>query len=302
MDVKREWLEKDYYEALGVSTDVSDKEIQTSYRKLARELHPDKNPGDQKAEDRFKDVSTAYDVIGNPESRSQYDEVRRMGPSAMGGFSRQGADFGNLNDLLSGMFGSGGNPFEASGPNMARPGAHHQAQLRLSFDEAVSGVTTSVSIGGSDGGSRSVKIRIPSGVEDGKRIRVRGKGGAGFNGGPACDLIVIIRVSSHKLYGRDGNNLILTLPITYPEAVIGADIHVPTYEGDTVTLRLPPGTESGRTFRVKGRGIDTGDISGDLLVTVEVNVPKNLNPDQIETLQIYAQANEENPRNNLGQL
>jgi molecular chaperone DnaJ len=302
MDVKREWLEKDYYEALGVSTDVSDKEIQRCYRKLARELHPDKNPGDQKAEDRFKEVSTAYDVIGNPESRSQYDEVRRMRPSTMGGFSTQGPGVGNLNDLLSGMFGGGGNPFEASGPNMPRAGTHHQAQLRLSFEEAVYGVTTSVSIGGSDGGSRSVKIRIPSGVEDGKRIRVRGKGGTGHNGGPAGDLIVIIRVSSHKLYGRDGNNLTLTLPITYPEAVIGADIHVPTYEGDTVTLRLPPGTESGRIFRVKGRGINTGDTLGDLLVTVEVYVPKNLNPDQIETLQTYAQASEENPRNNLGQL
>jgi len=300
MDVKREWLEKDYYAALGVSSDASDKEIQNRYRKLARELHPDKNPDDQKAEDRFKEVSTAYDVVGNSETRSQYDDVRRMGPSAMGGFSAQGAGFGNVNDLLNSMFGASGDPFGTAGHNMPRSGSHQQAQLRLSFDEAIHGVTTSVTTGGADGGSRSVKIRIPAGVDDGKRIRVKGKGGNGFNGGPPGDLIVIIRVSPHTLFNREGKNLTLNLPITFPEAALGADVQVPTYGGDRVTLRLPQGTESGRTFRVKGKGINIGDITGDLLVTVEVAIPTNLNEEQIKSLQAYAQINTDDPREQLG--
>ena len=302
MEVKREWLEKDYYATLGVSPDASDKEIQSTYRNLARELHPDKNPDDQKAEDRFKEISAAYDVVGNPETRSQYDDIRRNGPSAMGGFSGQGADFGNLNDLLSGMFGGGGNPFGSAGHNIPRPGSHQQAQLRLSFDEAIDGVTTSVTTNGVDGASRSVKIRIPAGVDDGKRIRVKGKGGKGINGGPSGDLIVIIRVSPHALFNREEKNLILTLPVTFPEAALGADIQVPTYGGDSVTLRLPKGTESGRTFRVKGKGINIGGITGDLLVTVEVAIPSDLSEDQIQSLQAYAQANPQNPREQLGNL
>ncbi len=300
MDVKREWLEKDYYAVLGVSPDASDKEIQSRYRKLARELHPDKNPDDQKAEDRFKEVSTAYDVVGNPDTRSQYDDVRRMGPSAMGGFSAQGADFVNIGDLFSGMFNAGGNPFGTAGHNMPIPGAHQQAQLQLSFDEAIHGVTTSVTTGGTNGGSRSVKIRIPAGVDDGKRIRVKGKGGKGINGGPSGDLIVIIRVSPHPLFGREGKNLTLNLPVTFPEAALGADIQVPTYGGESVTLRLPPGTEPGRTFRVKGKGIHLVSTQGDLLVTVEVSIPTQLNDQQIESLQAYAEMNPENPREQLG--
>tara|TARA_B100000686_G_C16768888_1_gene963702 strand:- start:1578 stop:2486 length:909 start_codon:yes stop_codon:yes gene_type:complete len=302
MEVKREWLEKDYYATLGVSPDASDKEIQSTYRNLARELHPDKNPDDQKAEDRFKEISAAYDVVGNPETRSQYDEIRRMGPSAMGGFSGQGADFGNLNDLLNGMFGGGGNPFGSAGHNLPKPGSHQQAQLRLSFDEAIHGVTTSVTTKGADGASRSVKIRIPAGVDDGKRIRVKGKGGKGINGGPSGDLIVIIRVSPHGIFGREEKNLILTLPVTFPEAALGADIQVPTYGGDSVTLRLPQGTESGRTFRVKGKGIDIGGITGDLLVTVEVAIPSDLTEEQTQSLQAYAQTNSHNPREQLGNL
>ena len=302
MDIKREWLEKDYYATLGVSPDASDKEIQSKYRKLARELHPDRNPDDQKAEDRFKEVSTAYDVVGNPETRTQYDDVRRMGPSAMGGFNTHGNDFGNLNDLLNGMFGGAGNPFGTAGHNMPRPGAHQQAQLRLTFDEAIQGVTTSVAISGVDGASQSVKIRIPAGVDDGKRIRVKGKGGKGSNGGPPGDLIVIIRVSPHELFTREGKTLSLNLPVTFPEATLGADIQVPTYGGDPVTLRLPSGTESGKTFRVKGKGITVGSSQGDLLVTVEIAIPKQLNDQQITSLQEYAQTNPENPRQHLGDL
>ena len=300
MDIKREWLEKDYYATLGVSSDASDKEIQSRYRKLARELHPDKNPGDQKAEDKFKEISTAYDVVGNPETRNQYDDVRRMGPSAMGGFSSQGADFGNLNDLLGGMFGGAGNPFGAAGNNIPRSGPHHQAQLRLSFDEAIEGITTSVTTGEIDGASHSVKIRIPAGVDDGKRIRVKGKGGKGSNGGPPGDLIVIIRVSPHTLFTREGKTLSLDLPVTFPEATLGADIQIPTYGGDPVTLRLPPGTESGKMFRVKGKGITVGASKGDLLVTIEIAIPKELNDEQITSLQAYAQTNPENPREDLG--
>ena len=306
MDVKREWFDKDYYDVLGVSSTASEKEIQTAYRKLARELHPDANPGDTAAEERFKEVSAAYDVIGDAETRAQYDQVRQMGPGAMGGgggfgggpggFTFDVGDMGDLSDLLGGMFGGGAGPFgRAGGPRPAR-GRDQEAQLRLSFDESVVGVTTSVTIsGGADGGTRSIKVRIPAGVEDGQRIRLKGKGGAGHNGGPAGDLYVEVLVNAHPIFGRDGKNLTLTLPVTFDEAALGADIKVPTYGGESVKLRLPAGTQQGRIFRVKGHGIETGD----LLVTVDIAVPNKLNKQQKEALAAFAEASGESPRAHL---
>lgn len=306
MDVKREWFDKDYYAVLGVSSTASEKEIQTAYRKLARELHPDANPGDEAAEERFKEVSAAYDVIGDTETRAQYDQVRQMGPGAMGGggfggggpggFTFDVGDMGDLSDLLGGMFGGGAGPFgRGGGPRPAR-GRDQEAQLRLSFDESVVGVTTSVTIsGGADGGTRSIKVRIPAGVEDGQRIRLKGKGGAGHNGGPAGDLYVEVLVNDHPIFGRDGKNLTLTLPVTFDEAALGADIKVPTYGGESVKLRLPAGTQQGRIFRVKGHGIETGD----LLVTVDIAVPNKLNKQQKEALAAFAEASGESPRAHL---
>lgn len=307
MDVKREWFDKDYYAVLGVSSSASEKEIQQAYRKLARELHPDANPGDTRAEERFKEVSAAYDVIGDPETRPQYDQARQMGPGAMGGgsfgagpggFSFDTSDMGDLSDLLGGMFGGG--PFGGHGGPRPQRGRDQEAQLRLSFAEAVEGVTTSVTVGGAPGGgTRSIKVRIPVGVNDGQRIRLKGKGGPGANGGPAGDLYVIVWVDEHEIFGRDGNNLTLTLPITLDEAALGTDVKVPTYGGEAVKLRLPAGTESGRIFRVKGHGIESASSRGDMLVVVEIAVPAKLNKAQKAALKAYADASDASPRTHL---
>ena len=316
MDVKREWFEKDYYAVLGVTSSASEKEIQQAYRKLARELHPDANPDNASAEERFKEVSAAYDVVGDPDTRSQYDQARAVGPAmggggggpfggGPGGFTFDVGDMGDLSDLLGGMFGGGpgggggGGPF-GQGRTMARRGRDQEAQLRLSFDEAVTGVTTSVTVsGGRDGGTRSIKVRIPAGVEDGQRIRLKGKGGPGAGGGPAGDLYVEVLVSEHPAFGRDGKHLTLELPITYEEAALGADVKVPTYQGETVKLRLPAGTQPGRTFRVKGKGIDTTSGPGDLLVTVELAVPTKLNKKQRAALEAFRDATGDSPRAHL---
>jgi molecular chaperone DnaJ len=316
VDAKREWFETDYYAVLGVARDASEKDIQKAYRKLARELHPDANPGDARAEERFKQITAAYDVIGSPETRAQYDQVRSMGvggrPGANpfggggagpGGFGFDVRDMGDLGDLLGSMFGgaaggAGGAPFGGRGGG-ARRGRDQEAELSLSFDEAVSGVTTSVTVSGGADGPRSIKVRIPAGVADGQRIRLRGKGGPGRNGGPAGDLFVVVRVGSHPLFGREGTNLTLELPVTFAEAALGADVDVPTLDGETVRLRLPEGTQTGRTFRVRGQGIESAKGRGDLLVTVVVAVPQKLNRKQRSALEAFAAASDESPRAHL---
>jgi len=285
VDVKREWFEKDYYQTLGVLPDAKEKDIQKAYRKLARDLHPDQNPGDTKAEERFKDVSAAYDVIGDPETRAKYDEARQMGPGGMGGFSSNfGGQTGDFSDLINSMF-SGGAPFGQATHPRPQKGANQQAQLRLTFDESISGIETSVTSGTQSGMTQSVKMRIPAGVEDGQRIRLKGKGNAGSHGGPSGDLIVIIRVSPHALFGREDMNLTLQLPVSFLQAALGSDIQVPTYPNGSVTLRLPPGTQTGSTFRIKKGGIQGVDGTGDLLVTVEITVPQQLDKQQEKALQ-----------------
>ncbi|MEE2683221.1 MAG: DnaJ C-terminal domain-containing protein [Actinomycetota bacterium] len=284
MDVKREWFEKDYYAILGVSPDANEKEIQKSYRKLARDLHPDQNPGDKKAEERFKDVSAAYDVIGDPNIRSKYDEARQMGPRGMGGFSSNfGGQPGDLSDLINSMFSSG-SPFEQATHPRPQKGANQQAQLRLTFDESITGIETSVTVHAQSGTSQSAKIRIPAGVEDGQRIRLKGKGDPGPHGGPSGDLIVIIRVSPHTLFGREDTNLTVQVPVSFLQAALGADIQIPTYPNGSVKLRLPAGTQTGSTFRIKEAGIHDGDATGDLLVTIEITVPQKLDEQQEKAL------------------
>lgn len=310
MEVKREWFDKDFYAVLGVAPSASEKEIQQAYRKLARELHPDANPDDAAAEDSFKEVSAAYDVIGDSETRDQYDQARAMGPAGPspfggaagpGGFTFDAGDLGDLNDLLGGVFGRGGQPFggQRGGPRPHR-GRDQEAQLRLSFDEAVDGVTTSVTVGGgADGGTRTIRVRIPAGVSDGQRIRLKEKGGPGSAGGPSGDLFVEVLLNDHPVFGRDGANLTLALPVTFEEAALGADIKVPSFRGEAVKLRLPPGTQPGRTFRVKGRGITTPSGVGDLLVTVEVAIPTKLSKPQREALKAFAEATADSPRAHL---
>ena len=359
MDVDREWFEKDYYQVLGVSKDATPKEVTTAYRKLARGLHPDANPGDDAAEERFKEVSSAYEVIGDPDKRKQYDEVRAMGPMAggMGGFAPggggtagfQGADLG---DLIGNLFGRGRSP--AGPPPGPQRGTDLEASLTMPFEASVAGATTTVQVtsdvrcpdcsgSGAAAGTvpkacpvchgrgaveedqgffsfsrpcsscggrgtiietpcntcrgqgvvhrpREIKVRIPEGVRDGQRIRVRGRGGAGTNGGPDGDLFVKVHVQPHPVFGRKGDHLTVTVPVTFAEAALGADVSVPTLSGEPVTMRVPPGTPSGKTFRVRGRGVKTQRSTGDLMVTVEVDVPSDLNDAQRQALEAYAAA------------
>lgn len=311
MTIQREWFDKDYYAVLGVKPGASQKEITKAYRKLARQTHPDAADGN---EDRFKDISSAYDVVGDESKRAEYDDARRLGPAASGvgggpfAGGQQGGfniryedldDIGGLGDLFGGIFGrrNGG------GRTGAVRGVDQEARLHLGFLEAVNGVTTTVFLtsdvptaGGVERRTREVKVRIPPGVDDGQRIRLRGRGGTGRNGGEPGDLYVIVDVLPHEMFGRSGRDLTLTIPITFPEAALGANVKVPNLDETTVTLKVPSGTRSGKTFRVKGRGIETSKGTGDLLVTVEVVVPQKLSKRERDAIEALAEVTDWSPR------
>ncbi|MFI8264153.1 MULTISPECIES: molecular chaperone DnaJ [unclassified Streptomyces] len=383
----KDFVEKDYYKVLGVPKDATEAEIKKAYRKLAREFHPDANKGDASAEERFKEISEANDILGDAKKRKEYDEARalfgnggfRPGPGGGGGSfnfdlgdlfggTQQGGGGaggfggggGGLGDVFGGLFNRGG-----AGPGtrvQPRRGQDIESEVTLSFTEAVDGATvplrmssqapckacsgtgdkngtprvcpTCVGTGqvsrGSGGGfsltdpcadckgrgliaetpcdvckgsgraksSRTMQVRIPAGVSDSQRIRLRGKGAPGERGGPAGDLYVVVHVDSHPVFGRKDDNLTVTVPVTIAEAALGADIKVPTLNGPSVTLKLPPGTPSGRTMRARGKGAVRKDgTRGDLLVTVEVAVPASLSDKAREALEMYRDATEsEDPR------
>ena len=295
-------LEKDHYEALGVAEDASHEDIQRAYRRLARRHHPDANPGDASAEERFKEISAAYDVLSDPVKRREYDQARRSG-FAPGGFDTGAGtfrvtaddlgDLGDLGDLLGDLFGG-------RRPRSGRQGRDLEAHVHLSFEDAVFGVTTEVPARSTAGSTPPVRCRVPAGVEDGQRIRVAGLGEPGVDGGPPGDLYVTVRVAPHALFGRSGRDLTLTLPVTYPEATLGAEVKVPTLDGEPVTVRIPPGTPSGRTLRVRGRGVPgAGGHRGDLLVTIEVAVPQRLTSRQRAAVEALAEAMAGSPRTPL---
>ncbi|HEY0218062.1 MAG TPA: DnaJ C-terminal domain-containing protein [Cellulomonas sp.] len=326
----QDWLEKDFYAVLGVSKDADATAVKKAYRKLARTMHPDHNPGDAVAEAKFKEVGEAYAVLSDPEQRQQYDQLRAMaggarfragtgGPSGGGGagfedlfggvFSGQGgsrvrfpqgagtgngsAGGGGFEDLLGGLFGGGGGGFGQS--RGGRRGADLSAVTTLPFRQAVEGSTVSLGVEG-----RTVKARIPAGVRDGQKIRLRGKGRPGEGGGQPGDLEVTVRVTPHPVFTLDGNNLRVTLPVAFDEAALGADVEVPTLDGGRVRLRIPAGTPSGRTMRVKGKGVTTADGTGDLLVTVQVVVPQRLSAAAKEAVQAFGIATSgEDPRADL---
>ncbi|HVM05689.1 MAG TPA: DnaJ C-terminal domain-containing protein [Acidimicrobiales bacterium] len=324
MAVRAEWLEKDYYDVLGVPGTASDEELNRAYRRLARRLHPDANPGDPAAEERFKEVTAAYDVLGDPERRREYDEARRLRASGFaggpgpgdgpgfggpgfggpgfgpGGFTFRfeegdGGGFGfggfDLGDLLGDVFG-GGTAEGGPRPPRPRPGRDLVAELPLTLEEAVRGTTRSVTLAGGDGQApRTVRARVPAGVDDGQTVRLPGRGEPGGDGGPAGDLLLRVRVEPHRRFGRQGRDVTVTVPVTFPEAALGTVVTVPTLD-DPVTLRVPPGTPSGRTFRVRGRGVPAagGAPAGDLLVTVEVAVPPTLTPEQRRAVEALAAA------------
>jgi molecular chaperone DnaJ len=308
----QDWFDKDFYKSLGVTSDASDSEIKKAYRKLAKDLHPDKNPGNPAAEQRFKEVSEAYSVLSDEAQRKEYDAVRTMtrggarftagsGPSGgfsddvfSGFFSRQsgragagGYSAGNVNvdDLLSGIFSNGGTGFGGAGYGAAAAGRDIEATTSLTFRQAVEGDT--VTLRREDGST--VTTRVPAGVRDGQKIRLRGKGSPGPGG--SGDLILVVHVEPHPLYGRSGDDLTVTLPVTFPEAALGAQISVPTFDGSSVTVKLPAGTPSGRTLRVRGKGVRRKDGShGDLLVNVAVAVPQKLDGAAREAVEAYAAA------------
>jgi molecular chaperone DnaJ len=384
--MNKDWLEKDFYKVLGVDKGAAADEIKKKYRKLARELHPDKNPGDAKAEERFKEVSEAYDVLSDDKKRAEYDEARTLfasgggfggggygggfgGPGGFGGGTTYdfsdvfGADEGGLGDILGGIFNRGrGGGRRAQAP---RRGQDVESEITLGFNEALDGVTvplrlasdaacdsckgtgaragtvprvcpscqgsgqttrnaggfafaepctacagrglivddpcTSCRGSGRGVSTRTVQARIPAGVKDGARIRLKGKGAPGERGGANGDLYVVVHVTPHAVFGRKGDNLTVTVPVTFAEAALGGQVVVPTPGGGTVTLKIPAGTANGRTFRVRGKGVPRKDATrGDLLATVEVQVPSGLNDEAREALERFVEASGgEDPRREL---
>jgi molecular chaperone DnaJ len=381
-DVRREWFEKDYYQVLGVAKNASQAEIKKAYRKLAQKYHPDANPGDVSAEDRFKEISAAYDVVGDEEKRKRYDEVREMAASGLGGGFGGGGfggggfpgggfpgggrvrveDIGDLGDLFGGLFG-GGARRGRGGRVRAQRGADLETEVHVSFEDAMAGTTVPVRIDGPApcprcGGSgaepgtsvttcpqcggagqvqvnqglfavaqtcptcrgsgrivqtpctechgsgsirraRSFQMKIPAGVKDDARIRLAGRGEPGGPGGAPGDLFVVVRVAKHPIFARTGNDLTIELPVTFAEAALGANVSVPTLNGP-VTLKVPGGTQNGQTFRIRGKGAPRRGGHGDLLVTVNVDVPKRLSREEKQLLKQLQEIEKESPRRRLG--
>jgi len=318
----QDWFDKDFYKTLGVSKDVSDADLKKTYRKLARKYHPDSNQGDAKAEAKFKEISEAYSVLSDAEQRKEYDEIRAMGSGARftaggqgaGGFedvfSRfgqqgrgqtadfedifamfnqgQGASFGN------GRFGQTSGGYRGFGG--PQRGADVTARTTLDFVTAVQGET--ISLQGEDG--KPFKVKIPAGVADGQKIRLRGRGRPSPDGGESGDIVVQIAVRPHPVFTRDGLNLRVVVPVTFTEATLGATIEVPTLGGDVVKLRVAPGTPSGRVLRVKGRGVATSKGTGDLLAELQVAVPTHLDEAARAALEKFQELEpQENPRAEL---
>ncbi len=370
-DVRREWFEKDYYQVLGVPKNASQAEIKKAYRKLARKHHPDANPGNKEAEERFKEISAAYDVVGDGDKRKQYDQVRDMAASGFpsggvpgGGrvrFEDVGFDVGDLGDLFGGLFGRSRRGARRSPPIR---GADLETETTVSFDEAMAGTTVPIRIQGpapcqTCGGSgaapgtipvtcpqcrgtgmveanqgffqieqpcprcngtgraieqlcptcrgtgsrrltRSFQVKVPAGVQDGARIRLAGRGEPGPGSAAAGDLYVRVHVRPHPFFGRKGSDLTVELPVTYAEAALGANVEVPTLNGP-VRMRVPAGTASGKTFRLKDKGAPKRSGRGDLLVTIRVEVPTKLSKDEKELLKRLQEAGKkESPRRHLG--
>jgi molecular chaperone DnaJ len=373
-DVRREWFEKDYYKVLGVAKNASAAEIKKAYRKLAQQHHPDANPGDTQAEDRFKEISAAYDVVGDEDKRTQYDQVRDMASSGFGSGGVPGGgggfgggfpggvrfeDLGDLGDLFGGLFGGGR---RGGGAPPAR-GADLETTVTVSFDDAMTGTTKPVRISGPApcetchgsgaapgtspticprcGGSgavavnqglfqmsqpcpvchgsgrvvqtpcptcggtgsrrrtRSFQVKVPAGVGDGARIRLTGRGEPGPAGAQPGDLFVQVRVQPHAFFGRSGHDLTLELPVTYPEAALGAEVRVPTLNGP-ITMKVPAGTPNGKTFRLKGKGAPKRGGHGDLLVTTRIEVPRKLSRPEKELLKQLRETERGSPRRDLG--
>ena len=301
----QDWLDKDFYAVLGVSKDADAQEIKKAYRKKARQYHPDRHPDDPKAEETFKEIGEAYSVLNDPEQREQYDAIRAMGSGGARFSAGQGGPgAAGFEDIFSSMFGGGhGAPrgYPAGGGGGANPdlddllkmfggqagagfgggpagfqpgpskGQDTSARTKISFRDAALGTEIRLTVDG-----KAVTARIPAGVHDGQKIRLRGKGRPGPGGGPAGDLLLTLDVEEHPVWSADGANLKITVPVSFDEAVLGTTLSVPLLDGGTVSVKIPAGTPSGRTLRVRGKGLVTKKTTGDLHVTVEVAVPTHV--------------------------
>lgn len=295
----QDWIEKDFYKILGVSKDVSEAELKKVYRKLAKENHPDLHPGDAKAEAKFKDISEAYDVLSDPEQRREYDAVRAMGGGAR---FTSGGTGGGFEDVFSNLFGGGG--FQGGFPGGfggfggfggPQKGGDLSTTATIDFIDSINGSTIKIRVGG-----EPISVRVPAGIQDGQKLKVKGKGQPSPNGGPAGDLVVTIKIKPHPVFVRDGDNVRVTVPVTFAEAVLGATISVPVLGGDPVKLKVAPGTPNGRTLRVKGKGVQFGSRQGDLLATVEVLVPAHVSKKAEELLKSFDELlPDEDPRAEL---
>ena len=371
---RNDWATKDFYQVLGIAQDASAADVKKAYRKLARENHPDSNPGNDVKHEKFKAIAEAYDVVGDEAKRAKYDEFRSLqsrggfgpGMGGGGGFPGGGGGFnlddllrergggGGLGDMFGDLFGGG----QRTRTQQARPrrGADVESTATIGFTDALDGVTVSLRLtsdaacptcqgtGGKPGtrphicpqcegagfvvsgtggafsinetcpacggrqlvydeacptchgsgrgtSARAIQARIPAGVKDGAKIRLKGKGAPGEQGGPPGDLFVTVKVSPHRVFGRSGDNITLDVPVAFDEAALGGEVKIPTLDGPPVTLKLPPGTPNGRTFRVRGKGATKRDGSkGDLLATVQVQVPATLDQTAREALEAYRAA------------
>ena len=327
----QDWIDKDFYGVLGVSKDATDAEIKKAYRTLAKKHHPDRHPGDPEAEARFKEISEAHDVLADPEERQQYDQIRAMGSGAR---FAGGSGGGGFEDLFGDAFGGGrtrtqystggggfsfedlfggGGGFSAGGYDSGfggfggaqggfgaqqppAKGENLTTSTLISFDDMLEGTTVRLRRG--DGETTTVKV--PQGVRDGQKLKLRGKGHSG-PGGPG-DLILTVKVGGHPVFSRKGDtdDLQVTVPISFPEAALGATVQVPKPTGGTVSLRIPAGTSSGRRFRVKGQGVHSSKGQGNLIVTVEVAVPADLDEASRKAVEDFAAATAgEDPRAKL---
>jgi len=309
----QDWLEKDFYKILGVSKGASDAEIKKSYRSLSRKYHPDVNRDDPQAEARFKEVSEAYSVLSDKNERAEYDQIRTMqsgGPrfsagGSQGGFedvfggmfgggSPRGAPSGDYGDLFSGLFGGGGGGF--NGYREPTKGRDIVSRVTIDLKTAIAG--TDITLEGP--GGKKITARVPAGVKDGQKVRLRGKGHPSPDGGKAGDVIITVGVPKHQIYSRDGDHLRIDVPITFGEATLGATVEVPTIDGEIVKVKIPAGTPSGKVLRVKGKGVRAGAALGDLLVELQVAVPSHLSGAAKSHLEkLMAALPNENPREDL---
>lgn len=282
----KDLYEKDLYTILGVKKSDTDATIKKQYRKLSKELHPDATKGDKKLEERFKEVSEAYEVLSDPKKKAEYNEMRdlyksggmRGGPQS-GGFQGAGGyqdifGGGDPQDIFSTLFGGG-----RRGPSK---GADLQTEATISFRDSIFGSEINLRLE-----RETITTRVPAGVKDGSKIKLKGRGAPGQTG--PGDLFVIIHVTKHPVFTRDEENLLMTLPVTFAEAALGADIAVPTLDGEEVKVRLAPGTANGKILRVKGRGITRNHKTGDLLITIDVVVPQRVDGKAKKALEDFAE-------------